>query len=269
MKRNKHRKVTGPIILVMVITTIFLLITTQHITLASNREPSNQDDVISLSEKDLSTVTSETDLTETNGAVYLPLVMSVIACPNTDFFSQFFGEAECWVFHSAEWLVDSEHLYTEGIPNSSASTSFDNMEFSDFNFEVRLMRLGSEWNANRIFIRGNPDPLDSENYWHSYYSFQYNRQGRFAVYKQVGGETPVELQPWTFEPNILEGDNWNILRIVAAGSSLDFYINGALVWSGIDTDLTSGRVGIGMYDSFISPGDELQVDWASLTVIDP
>ena len=57
-----------------------------------------------------------------------------------------------------------------------------------------------------------------------------------------------------------------MLRGIAYGSGLFFYINGTLVWSGTDTSLTSGRVGVGMYTS----GDDwnrLDVDWVSLTLV--
>ena len=44
-----------------------------------------------------------------------------------------------------------------------------------------------------------------------------------------------------------------------------FYINGTLVLTVTDPSLTSGRVGIGMYRSADSTGDELLVDWATLS----
>jgi hypothetical protein len=56
----------------------------------------------------------------------------------------------------------------------------------------------------------------------------------------------------------------NELRVVASGSNLYFYINGTLVWSGSDSSLSSGRVGIGTRR--ISGIDsKIYVDWATLS----
>jgi hypothetical protein len=64
-------------------------------------------------------------------------------------------------------------------------------------------------------------------------------------------------------PAVRKGAAWNTLTVVASGSSLSFYINNTLVWSGTDTELTSGRVGIGMY-SDSSAGNVLYVNYAWL-----
>jgi hypothetical protein len=53
---------------------------------------------------------------------------------------------------------------------------------------------------------------------------------------------------------------WNTVKIVANGSSVKYYINDTLLWSGTHTALTSGRLGFGMYrDSY---GGILYIDWA-------
>jgi hypothetical protein len=77
------------------------------------------------------------------------------------------------------------------------------------------------------------------------------------------------LQDWTYSPSISTGAAWNILRIVANGSNLYFYINGALVWSGVDASIASGRVGIEFYSPSALTGDQLWVDWATLTNVAP
>jgi len=69
---------------------------------------------------------------------------------------------------------------------------------------------------------------------------------------------------WTPHSAINQGEAWNTLRVVAQGTSLSFYINGVPVWSGTDSSLSSGRVGLGMYRDASSTGDELRVDWARL-----
>jgi hypothetical protein len=56
-----------------------------------------------------------------------------------------------------------------------------------------------------------------------------------------------------------------VLRAYVSGPSLRLYINGSMVWSGTDTSLNSGRVGLGMYKSISS--DQLWVDYATLTCL--
>jgi hypothetical protein len=73
----------------------------------------------------------------------------------------------------------------------------------------------------------------------------------------------VALATWASSPAINQGDAWNTLRVEASGTSLAFYINGTLIWSGTDSSLSSGRAGVGMYRD-ASTGNELRVDWALL-----
>lgn len=55
------------------------------------------------------------------------------------------------------------------------------------------------------------------------------------------------------------------MRVVADGTYLEFYINGIKVWYGWDDSLSLGRVGVSMYRAPDSVGDELRVDWATLS----
>ena len=136
--------------------------------------------------------------------------------------------------------------------------------FTNFDYQARLWRAGCDTCANRLLIRGTPDPLSSSKNWYSYYSFQYTRAGRYSVWKRVNGSSTA-LQNWTSSSAINQGSAWNTLRVVASGGNLYFYINGTLVWTGYDSSLTSGRVGISMYRNSDSSGDQLWADWATLS----
>jgi len=72
---------------------------------------------------------------------------------------------------------------------------------------------------------------------------------------------------WSYSSAINQGDAWNTLRVVASGAHMEFYINGTEVWSGTDSSLAFGRVGIGMYRHAASTGDRLDVDWAVLSTL--
>jgi hypothetical protein len=94
--------------------------------------------------------------------------------------------------------------------------------------------------------------------------FQYTRSGYYSVFK-VDNDSYTALRDWAPSAAIVQGAAWNTLRVVASGTSLKFYINGTLVWSGSDGSFTAGRVGIGLYRSADSTGDQLWVDWATLS----
>jgi hypothetical protein len=90
--------------------------------------------------------------------------------------------------------------------------------------------------------------------------------GQYSVWKSVGG-TLTPLQSWTNTSAIHTGNAWNELRVYANGSNFRFFINGTQVWSGSDSSLSSGRVGLGMYKSSTSSSDGFYVDWATLEVV--
>jgi hypothetical protein len=160
--------------------------------------------------------------------------------PCQGFDSQFNGSADGWGAHSGTWYVDSTY------------------------HQVRLRRSGCDFCANRLLVRGTPNPLQSDNWWYTQYAFQYSRDGDYSVWKEIAGSSTA-LKSWTYSSAINQGTAWNTLRVVTSGTSLYFYINGTLVWSGSDSSLSSGRVGIGMYRSSSSSGDKLSVNWATLT----
>jgi len=198
--------------------------------------------------------------------VSMPVILNNYSAPPTGFDSQFNGDSSGWVSHSGGWYNNGYHYFSGGIAGSTASASYPE-NFSNFDYSAKLWRIGSDSVANRIYVRGTPDPLDGYNDWYSYYMLQYTREGKFSVFKRVNGGTPIALQGWMSSAAVNQGDAWNTLRVVATGSSLSFYINGTLVWSGSDSSLSTGRVGIGMYRYPSSSGDWFYVDWATLNIL--
>ncbi len=136
----------------------------------------------------------------------------------------------------------------------------------NFDYRVKLMRDGCEECANSIIVRGTPTPFGDGNRWNSGYSFNITRNGFYSVVKYTNGAGSM-LQGWAYSADINTGSSWNTLRAVAIGPNLYFYINGTLVWSGSDSSYTSGRVGISMYRTADSTGDQLWADWATLDIL--
>ena len=182
----------------------------------------------------------------------------------TGFNSQFNGHADNWLPRAGAWYVDTQYLFTYGIAGKAASVSY-NATYTNFDYQVKMGRFGTITDANGIYVRGTPLPLQTNNLWRSGYLIQYAKEGKFSVWRINPNGTGTALQNWTFTPAIVQGDNWNILRVVANGSSLSFYINGSLVWTGTDATYSSGQVGIRMFrDASSTLWEELVVDWATL-----
>ena len=95
---------------------------------------------------------------------------------------------EYWEEHVGTWLIGRGIYWTEGVPNMSASTSYRAV-YSCLEYEVRMRRFGESY-ANRIIVRGVPEPFgDETNNWHSGYYFQYTTDGSFSVWKFYPGAT--------------------------------------------------------------------------------
>ncbi len=94
--------------------------------------------------------------------------------------------------------------------------------------------------------------------------FQYSNSGYFSVFEITSTGAAIALKDWTSSTAIVK-NGWNTLKVRAYGSSLKFYINDILVWSGSDPTLLSGQVGFGFYRD-VTAGT-LLVDWAKLTPI--
>jgi hypothetical protein len=179
-----------------------------------------------------------------------------------DFKSSFNGSSSGWSAVSSAWsLYNAVNYRSAGEANLFASASHSGT-YGDLTYEVSMKRTGTCTScANHISIRGTPAPLDALKKWNKEYRFAYSNAGRFSVW-EVNGASETALKPWTTSATIVAG-NWNTLKVVAVGSSLKFYINGTLVWSGTDTSYQTGTVGFGFTRN--AAAGTLYVDWARLT----
>jgi hypothetical protein len=183
------------------------------------------------------------------------------------FDSQFSGSAPGWQFHAGTWWFDyDDWLTTDGVTEAWASASYQGI-YGDLDYQASLWSSGCTSCQHGLMVRGTPYPLGGANRWSNGYGFYINRSGHYAVFKYLAG-TAVSLQNWTPSVAIEQGEAWNVLRVVAEGSSLRFYINGSLVWTGVDPSFIGGRVGITTY-RLSGSNLRLWADWARLTVIDP
>ncbi|MFZ4790049.1 MAG: C1 family peptidase [Candidatus Competibacteraceae bacterium] len=185
-----------------------------------------------------------------------------VSSASSGFNSQFNGSSTGWVARpGGPWAVTSAVYYTNGVANKWSNTSY-NANFNNFTYTVRMKRADTSGNgySSGLIVRGLPISFDSTNRWNNAYQFLYTQYGNFSVLKSVGGVTTA-LKSQTTTSSIVR-NNWNTLKVVANGSQLRFYINNVLVWTGSDSSLISGQVGLAM--SRGATVQSLQVDWATL-----
>ncbi|HEX5473845.1 MAG TPA: family 16 glycoside hydrolase [Vicinamibacterales bacterium] len=176
--------------------------------------------------------------------------------------SEFNGNSTGWTDVSGTWTTDANDLTSTGVSNASASIERPGT-FGDVDYTARLWRNGCDTCASEVIVRGTSSPVTASQQWAAWYAFQYTRDGHFSVIKNVGGVTTT-ITPSTASSAIVQGNAWNTLRVVAHGTSLSFSINGTVVWSGTDTSLAAGSVGIGLERDAVTTGNQLWVDYAKI-----
>jgi len=194
-----------------------------------------------------------------------PDLKTAIAQLGPDFASDFNVNASGWNKVQGNWkIVLGAYYKTTGIVNKWSSIVHDN-EYTTLDLQVAMKRKGCLTCANGIIVRGKTIPLGTAYDWNKGYAFHYSNNGYVSVWEiSPGGETA--LLNWTTLSGINTND-WNTLRVIAEEKSLTFYINDLLVWSGSDSTLKTGSVGIETYrfnETDTSP-DSFRVDWASMS----
>jgi len=79
----------------------------------------------------------------------------------------------------------------------------------------------------------------------NFYVFHIGANGKYFIFKRVDGATIKLIPRWIFSNAIRQGFNaWNTLKVVCQGSTLEFYINGTQVESLVDSEFSTGKVGV-------------------------
>jgi hypothetical protein len=190
--------------------------------------------------------------------------------PRAGLNNSFNNEMAGWTVRpGAAWpYASNAYITTDGAADAWSSLGTTNT-YRNFTYEVKLKRNHTTVSnyATGLVVRA-AGPYDSENDWDNSYSFLFTPSGYFAVGKDVAG-VGTTLQTWTSSPSIVV-TGWNRLKVTMDNNNIRFYINDSLVWSGTDSSLTAGQVGIVMAQSptGVGAGNGLQVDWAKLSMSD-
>jgi len=178
-----------------------------------------------------------------------------------DFFSDFGIRYGGWSAVSGNWKIanGTYSTGTDGYFNSVKHTG----KYVDFKYEAMLKRTVARYNANNIIIRGDTSSLSGAKEWKSEYAFQYSNDGTFSVWKTDKNGTKTPLKPWTAH-SVIRPYDWNKLTVHAIGNRFTFLINNTRVWSGVDSSLIGGEVGIGRWNIESRP-NEFLINWVELT----
>ncbi len=192
--------------------------------------------------------------------------------PSTGFNSQFNSNATGWAAVNGSWAVNLTNgmYFSNGAPFDYWHSAKHSSTFATLTYQARMKRTVCSFCANQMTIRGTPSSYDSSGAWNNVYMFAYQNssavtpsQGGWSVFKMVGG-TSSQVAAWTPSPYIVPY-GFNTLQVTASGTAFKFYINGHLIWSGTDSSLSSGQVGLAMYQGNTAPTKGLlYVDWATL-----
>jgi hypothetical protein len=184
-----------------------------------------------------------------------------VSAPATGFNSQFTSDTTGWTARKGTWGLSSGN-YKALPPTTGWSSSSHTGSYSTLTYQARMKIVGcatSSWCTAHLSIRGVPLPLDSDGRWSKEYKFVYDSDGYFSVW-EVNSLTVTALKTWTSSTYILP-TSYNTVKVTATGSTLKFYINGHLLWSGTDASFTNGNVGLAFQGN---SGSYLMVDWATL-----
>jgi len=179
--------------------------------------------------------------------------------------SQFNGNMIGWKAVKGTWTNSTTYLLSPNLTIAgSVSTAFTSSSFTKLDYSAKIYRTGCASCVTNLFFRGSGVSLTTGG-WTSGYQFSVTRDGRYYVAKTVASRVTV-LKALTASAKINKNSGWNVLRVVASGSSLQFYINGSLVYSKTDASLTTGKVGLGMVSNGSGGANRLYVDYATLIV---
>lgn len=154
------------------------------------------------------------------------------------------GLAQDWYEDiDASWQVIAGEYRAQRSATDWMMANYEAKQWEDLSVQMTCHRTGSSGNSAAVTLRATSDFDDTIG---SGYVFQIATNGAYGIWKQVNGYFSW-LQSWTSSPSITTGTN--TLTAVAEGSLLKFFINGTLVWTGSDSELVSGRIGLGGYTS--------------------
>jgi hypothetical protein len=146
--------------------------------------------------------------------------------------------SDCWAFS------DSTYVMT-GNKGDAWRLSFYDQTFCDFEFQADMRKIsGDPSGEDKTY--GISFRYDRTNKNH--YSFLIAKSGQYSIGKLEDGRW-IYIKEWTESPALNAGfDQWNTLKVVAQGSTLEFYANSVLLDTIQDTAFSCGLVCLRAFD---------------------
>jgi aqualysin 1 len=206
------------------------------------------------------------------------------------FNSNFVNDSDGWASMGKAWTHDLNNLLTTGqdILNQQTTTAYYPSAldpFGDFTYSARMrMDLNSlnspdATTVNNVYglvVRGTPTPDNNgHNNWLNGIYFEIGQKkaydnahnvvskGCYQVNNIVNGVwTTLTSGGWNNCPNNINVGDWNELKVTAVGTTVNFSINGNLVWVGTNIKAPlSGQQGVITWRPSLV-AETTYVDWA-------
>ncbi|MDK2979838.1 MAG: large repetitive protein [Chloroflexota bacterium] len=190
------------------------------------------------------------------------------------------GDLEGWVTQpESQWEVSSGLLttsvydyWTSTHDYTIASIQYDEDDFDDFVYETRIMmEAPTEYlqNGVAIVVRGIPSNNSIGEGWDSGYSFLLEQmdslkdEGCFYIFTNEYSNGNRDSIGAKYDcSGVINYGDFNIMRVVAEGTTIQFYINEVLIETITDAELTSGKLGLMAWEQEIAEPISVYVDWA-------
>lgn len=130
-----------------------------------------------------------------------------------------------------------------GWGDQFASAVYSAIEFTNFTLEAQIRNTGLDSGNNRGVLFRSDGPRDDDcNCYHFTFGYLYG-SNEYAVWRLINGNA-MPIINWTETAALNSGDDAiNILKIVAIGSTFEFYINDIFVDTMTSNTFNSGFVG--------------------------
>jgi len=163
------------------------------------------------------------------------------------------------------WLADASYHLSPREPGRFVAISAPIPDtFGDVDVTATFRKTGGPPGGGYGLVLRDQGPGRQDGLAQSgrFFVFEVGDRGELGVWLREGDRW-VDLIPWTPSAVVRPGTAQNQVRVTATGEELNFFVNGMLVATGVDTLLRQGTVGV-----FVG-GDLNEVTLERLTVQAP
>jgi prenyltransferase beta subunit len=143
----------------------------------------------------------------------------------------FSEDSHLWTIKSGTWALENGEYSGSASGYSTASSYIDNVSWQDYRADIKVNNY--KYGSAHIMVRSD----GTNGYGISASS------NSMSIYKYVNGKR-TDIKSFQISIPI---NTWHTLGIECKGNAIDFYFNGTLKHSILDTSLTSGGVKLSLY----------------------